>query len=243
MVAVAVYPGDFYLIKRCLFLQRQNPLDNIPIHERLRTGILLALVGGFLDAYTYILRGGVFANAQTGNLVLLGVSAANGEWQKAVYYIIPVFAFFAGVLVTETIKKHYADTGMVRWEHIVLMIEIVLLLVIGFLPLTVPDAIVNVTISFVCSMQVNSFRKMKGNPYATTMCTGNLRSAAEQFFLLVSRKDRSAGKKCGSYFIIILSFCIGAALGAVLCGLFFEKAVWLCCILLLSVLLIMLYGK
>lgn len=224
-------------------MRPRNPLNNVPVHERLRTGILLALVGGFLDAYTFILRGGVFANAQTGNMVLMGISIAGGDWLKALYYLVPIFAFFAGVLVTEGIKKHHTGTGLVRWEHIVLMIEILLLLAIGFLPLSVPNAVVNVTISFVCSMQVNSFRMMKGNPYATTMCTGNLRSAAELFFQFLTEKDKAAGRKCGSYFIIILAFCAGAALGAVLCGLFAAKAVWFCCALLLCVLLIMLYTK
>ena len=32
--------------------------------ENFILGIMLALTGGFLDAYTYITRGGVFANAQ-----------------------------------------------------------------------------------------------------------------------------------------------------------------------------------
>ena len=38
--------------------------------ETFRVGALLACVGGFLDAYTFLCRGGVFANAQTGNLAL-----------------------------------------------------------------------------------------------------------------------------------------------------------------------------
>ena len=44
--------------------------------ETFRLGILLAIVGGFLDAYTYISRGEVFANAQTGNICLLYTSDA-----------------------------------------------------------------------------------------------------------------------------------------------------------------------
>jgi hypothetical protein len=43
--------------------------------DTLPTGLLLACAGGFLDAYTFVGRGGVFANAQTGNIVLLGVEA------------------------------------------------------------------------------------------------------------------------------------------------------------------------
>ena len=40
--------------------------------ESLVLGLLLAVSGGFFDAYTYLCRGGVFANAQTGNIVLFG---------------------------------------------------------------------------------------------------------------------------------------------------------------------------
>ena len=44
--------------------------------ETFRLGALLTVVGGFLDTYTYLSRGGVFANAQTGNIVLLALTAA-----------------------------------------------------------------------------------------------------------------------------------------------------------------------
>ena len=40
--------------------------------EAVSTGIFLTLSGGFQDAYTYYCRGKVFANAQTGNIVLMG---------------------------------------------------------------------------------------------------------------------------------------------------------------------------
>ena len=42
------------------------------VSESFELGILLAIVGGYLDAYTYLSRGHIFANAQTGNIVLLG---------------------------------------------------------------------------------------------------------------------------------------------------------------------------
>lgn len=47
--------------------------------ESLRLGLLLAVVGGFLEAYTFLSRGGVFANCETGNLVLLGLYLAQGQ--------------------------------------------------------------------------------------------------------------------------------------------------------------------
>ena len=50
---------------------------NKQVSETHLLGLLLAVVGGFLDAYTYLCRGRVFANAQTGNIVLLGVNLTN----------------------------------------------------------------------------------------------------------------------------------------------------------------------
>ena len=38
--------------------------------ETIRLGSLLAISGGFMDAYSYIYRDHVFANAQTGNILL-----------------------------------------------------------------------------------------------------------------------------------------------------------------------------
>ena len=38
--------------------------------ESIELGILLALSGGIMDAYSYMARGKVFANAQTGNMLL-----------------------------------------------------------------------------------------------------------------------------------------------------------------------------
>ena len=44
--------------------------------ESFLTAAFLSLSGGLQDAYTYIYRGHVFANAQTGNIVLLSQSIA-----------------------------------------------------------------------------------------------------------------------------------------------------------------------
>ena len=44
--------------------------------ESMALGALLTLAGGFQDAYSYNGRGHVFANAQTGNVVLLGQNLA-----------------------------------------------------------------------------------------------------------------------------------------------------------------------
>lgn len=221
---------------------KRGETSAFPVHERLPVGVLLAAAGGFLDAYTYICWGGVFANAQTGNIVLLAVDAAAGQVWKALSYLVPVTAFFLGVLAAEWIRKHSAGKW-VRWEHIILLVEILLLFIIGFLPPQMPNAVVIVTISFICSMQVHSFRRIKGAPYATTVCTGNLRSAAENFFKFCTEKDMQAWRRFLRYMLIIACFCVGAFFGAVLSGIWQVRAVWVCCALMSSALAIMLCRK
>ena len=60
------------------------------ISESRRLAVLLALSGGLMDAYTYIFRGQVFANAQTGNILLFGVNLSEGNFGEALRYFFPV---------------------------------------------------------------------------------------------------------------------------------------------------------
>ena len=72
--------------------------------DSLRLGTVLTLAGGLQDAYSYNCRGQVFANAQTGNIVLLGQSLAGGQWVVALHYVFPLLAFLAGVYASEWVR-------------------------------------------------------------------------------------------------------------------------------------------
>ena len=202
-----------------------------PKAERLATGLGLAVVGGFLDTYTYFTRGGVFANAQTGNLVLLGISAARGELYRAGQYLIPVLAFALGVVATEGLR---ARRGAGDWQRTVLLLEAAILAVVGLLPPAFPDFVVNVTVSFLCSMQVNSFRLLEGMPYATTMCIGNLRSGMEHLYRWHVTREKAHLHRAKVYCLVILVFVLGASLGGVACRSMGRYTILICCPLLLA---------
>lgn len=82
-----------------------NKVNTMVTHEMAITSFSLALVGGYLDAFTYLTKGQVFANAQTGNIVLLGIAAAEGDFLSVVRTFAPIAAFVAGVLLTELFKR------------------------------------------------------------------------------------------------------------------------------------------
>ena len=78
--------------------------EQLQTSETIKIGIFLALAGGFMDAYSYLCRGGVFANAQTGNMLLLGIKLTEGDIMAAFKYLSPVLAFTAGVFISDVIR-------------------------------------------------------------------------------------------------------------------------------------------
>lgn len=208
------------------------------IAEFYGVGAALTFVGGFLDAYTYISRDGVFANAQTGNMILFGLSLTDGDLRRAVHYLIPIISFILGVLVVEKIKSRFNDHPDIHWHQLTLMIEMAVIVIVGFVPDSLND-LANVLVSLICAMQVEGFRRLNGNAYATTMCTGNLRSGTENLFGYLSTKDRKYLDNAWLYYSIILIFIAGAVCGAVLTRLWGIKTVFLCLIGHLTALLIL----
>lgn len=201
--------------------------------ETLALGIFLTLAGGFQDAYSYNCRGHVFANAQTGNIVLLGQNLAQGNWGAALRYLIPILAFLAGVYVTEWIRHLFQDRQQLHWRQIVVLIQTASLGAVGFFPQEWNMA-ANLLLSFSCAMQVDSFRKIRGLPCATTMCIGNMRSGTELLSRYHITKDPTLLKKGLHYYLIILVFASGAAIGAMVTPFLGEKAIWIAASLLLT---------
>lgn len=184
----------------------------IQTSETLRIGILLALSGGLMDAYSYICRGGVFANAQTGNMLLLGVHLSSGQWQEAARYALPVFAFAMGIAIAEFIRYVMKNKNLLHWRQVTVFLEALILLLVAFIPLRY-NFLANALTSFACGMQVESFRKIHGNGIATTMCIGNLRNGTQNFCEFVETRERKHLKKSAFYYGIIVFFVIGAVVG------------------------------
>ncbi|MFF4490003.1 YoaK family protein [Streptomyces sp. NPDC001544] len=192
----------------------------------MRLGVLLAIVGGGLDAYTYVGRGGVFANAQTGNIVLLGVAAAGRQWSEALRHIPPIIAFVLGVLVAESLKRPRV-AARVRWPaRAALVLEILVLSCVGLLPSGTADTAATVLVAFTASLQVATFRKLVDTAYSTAMTTGNLRTATQSAYLAVIERDWDAARRARRFSAVICGFLAGAIAGGLLTHWEGVHAVW-----------------
>ena len=206
--------------------------------ESFRLSAVLSFSGGLQDAYTYNVRGNVFANAQTGNVVLMSQNLMMGNWNSGIKYMLPLLSFATGVFITEQIEYRYKSSKGIHWRQIILLIEIVLLCIVGLMPVDINIA-ANMLVSFSCAMQVQAFRKVHGYGYASTMCIGNLRSGTENLSQYLRNKDRASLTKALHFFGIILFFAIGAGAGGVLSNLFYTKTIWVSPLLLMAVAVMM----
>lgn len=200
--------------------------------ESLATAAFLSVSGGLQDAYTYISRGKVFANAQTGNIVLLSQHICDGDFPSVMHYLVPLVFFALGVAAAELIRQKYQLARRIHWRQLVLIIEILLLFLVGFLP-EAWNLIANAMVSFACAMQVQAFRKVNSYAFASTMCIGNIRSGMESLCAYHKTHNRKTLFKSFHYFGVILLFALGAGLGSRFILLFGMKTIWLSCLLLL----------
>lgn len=221
---------------------KQQLQEDIQMSEAFITSVFLALSGGFQDAYTYFTRNEVFSNAQTGNIVLMSTHLMMGEWMDVLRYLCPLLAFAGGVFFAERIHMLFKYAKRLHWRQGILLMEIIILFAVGFLPARL-DLLATALVSFACAMQVQTFRKVSGYSYASTMCIGNLRSGTEAFTSYLHTHDTEKLKKALYYFGIILFFGLGAGIGGNLSIRYGFHIIWVSSGLLLISFLLMFIEK
>ena len=210
--------------------------------EAFITSVFLAMSGGFQDAYTYFTRDEVFSNAQTGNVVLMSQNFMTGQWMEGLRYLFPVVAFAVGVVAAERIQNAFKYAKKLHWRQSILLIEILILFAVGFMPKRL-DMLATVLVSFSCAMQVQTFRKVGGYSYASTMGIGNLRSGTAALSAYFREKRPEQLKQGLYYFGIICFFALGAGGGGNLSLRLGVQAIWVSCLLLLISFILMFVEK
>lgn len=169
--------------------------------------LLFTFIGGFSNAYTYILRGGIFSNMQTGNLIKFIIGLSNGNFEPL--YFIPIISFIIGCLITPLLNK-------LKNSYIIDQIIILLTyLICGFIPSSTILNILTVSImAFIGAILFDSFNECLNTTYTSIMCTNNMRLFSKS----IIEKNY---KKVLFFILIIISFSIGVLVSALL-GKVFE---------------------
>ena len=188
---------------------------------------LLICAAGMMGAYTFNLRGGVFCNAQTANVVLMSLAFGKGQFAQGFYYLIPISAYIAGTAISELLPLKVRKIHFLRWDTYLVGFEMIVLFVIGFLPLSVPVQIVQVAINFICSMQYNTFRQAEGIPMATTFVTNHIRQIGIWLTRALTKNDPAAPPRLWRHLRMVGVFFLGGLVLTLSVPVLQEKSIWL----------------
>ncbi len=193
---------------------------------------LLILAAGMLDAYTYVGYGGVFANAMTGNIVILMIHLAHGDFPGGARYIYPIAAYICGVAVAHSLKEKPFAQWIAYPARASLGIEIVFLALAALMP-GLPDEVIVTGIAFVAAMQATAFTKVGAFAFTSVTTSANLRHFAESFMAaLVFRDGVAAWRQLTFFGTVVGCFFIGALSGAYISYTIGHAALWLPIVLL-----------
>ncbi|MBF0710178.1 MULTISPECIES: YoaK family protein [unclassified Gemella] len=199
----------------------------LPSHEQVFFALLLTFVCGFFDSYTFVNYNGQFANAQTANIILIGMELSNTNYKEALRYVPPVVAFIMGVLFNEYIMNKFKDISIARYINLSLLLQTCMLIFAYLVPKICFINTVPLIISFVCAMQFDSFRSVNKVQFASIFCTGNLRSATEHVFRYFYKKEKKSSDMFMIYASLLLSFIAGVITGGILSKLMGHHAILL----------------
>lgn len=198
--------------------------------ERTKTvwfAVLLTLDNGFLDAHTYIARGGVFANVQTANVIFSAIHLSQQRFYTALAHVWPLLAFIAGALLAAHIKSGRMERLIphsLRWT---MGFQVVVLAIIGFVPAAVDHTVATVPISFMAGVQIGLFRKVGELGYLPVATTGALASLMESAYNTAVERTPAARHAFAVYGSLILAFLVGALVGAYATEAWGVHAIWL----------------
>jgi uncharacterized membrane protein YoaK (UPF0700 family) len=212
-----------------------KPENSIASAERLQdvSGLLViaclfAMAGGYMDAYSYLAHGHVFANAQTGNVIFFSVFASGGQWARAARHLPPIAAFALGVAAVSLLGVRRQKRAF-RATLICQTFELVTLAVLAIAGARLPNACVVPMISFVAALQITSFDSVGPWSFNSAMITANLREAISGLVLWMAGREATENRdKAIALNLICFFFLLGALFGGLYSRLEEKRALAHC---------------
>lgn len=147
------------------------------VYEGLRCAMTLCFISGYVNAFTYMTQGKRFAGVQTGNLLSFAIRLSEQQLKEALQFLLPMIVFMLGQSFTYFMHRWATKKGL----HWYLLSSFILTGIAFGTALFTPFLPSNVTVAalaFFASIQVDTFKTLRGASYANVMMTGNIKNAA-----------------------------------------------------------------
>lgn len=199
----------------------QNP----QLFQLREIGLALTFIGGFIDAYTFVQRGGVLAAGQTGNLIFLSVDIAQRDLPGALTKVATVMGFMIGVALVRLLAYHVRPHSH-YWRLLTLLSGVIVCGLVGALPTAMSNLIVVPPLALVMAMQTTAFGTIVGHGYNNVFSTGNLKKATNALMTYALTSDPEQLLSSRVYFELVGCFTGGAVVSALLQNVMATRTIW-----------------
>lgn len=188
---------------------------NYRIFEGLRVATCLTFISGYLNAFTFITQHGIFAGVQSGNVIMWSYHLAQGHWKNVLDFTIPIIFFMLGQCLTY-LARGWLNKYDISWHFAASLMMLTFAVLTAVLIPILPTYVIMASVALTASIQVETFSKLRGAPYANVMMTGNVKNAAMLTFKGFMEKNKDLQKQGRNIFIIMAGFALGVATSTIL---------------------------
>ena len=200
---------------------RLLPMRKISRHSK-RLALFLTFCAGYVDAYTFIVRGNTLVAGQTGNVVFLSVGIVQRNLADAEIKILTLLSFMLGVFLLTIYKE---KLRIVKKPIFSLIPLAILSLIIGFVPLTVDNIFIVPPLAFCMGLVTTAFGEVSGIAYNNAFMTGNIKRTMLAFGDYIRTKHRPFLREGIIFVTLLASFVLGAVVSAYLTIFYEEKTI------------------
>lgn len=196
--------------------------------ENLLFVFLLTFIGGYMNAYTFLVRGGSLVTMQSGNMARAGIAIYLKDTELFLVSVIPIVGCFFGVALLQIAKDLYKDKSALYWQKYSITAEIIVFSISGLVPANTFNYSFTFVIALAAGFQICNYKYYRNYPHTTTLASGNVRNMGQMFGDLVVKRDKETAIMCFEYSILFLTFTFGAWAGCVVSDKFDAPSIWLC---------------
>ena len=187
-----------------------------------RLALFLTFCAGYVDAYTFIIRGNTLVAGQTGNVVFLSVELIHNNVSDVRDKVMTLVAFMMGVFFLTFYKE---KLGIVKKPIFSLLPLAFLSIIIGFVPLTVDNIYLVPPLAFCMGLVTTAFGEVSGIAYNNAFMTGNIKRTMLAFGDYFRTKHTPFLREGIIFVSLLLSFSFGVIFSAYLTIFYNEKTI------------------
>ena len=187
-----------------------------------RLALFLTFCAGYVDAYTFIVRGNTLVSGQTGNVVFLSVGLIQQNVSDASAKVMTLLFFMMGVFFLTLYKE---KLRIVKKPILSLIPLAVLSLIIGFVPQTVDNIYLVPPLAFCMGLVTTAFGEVSGIAYNNAFMTGNIKRTMLAFGDYFRTKHTPFLREGLIFVSLLSSFVFGVVFSAYLTIYYQEKTI------------------